>query len=46
MNKELFRQIKNARSALTLTITFAVLGAGAMIAQMVFLSRIVDRDAH
>src|SRR6266581_1310733 len=43
MNKELFRQIKNARSALTLTITFGVLGAVAMIAQMAFLSRIVDR---
>src|SRR5256714_10398209 len=43
MNKELFRQVKNARSALTLTITFGVLGAVAMIAQMAFLSRIVDR---
>src|SRR5207302_9972464 len=43
MNKELFRQIKRARSTLTLTIIFGVLGAVAMIAQMAFLSRIVDR---
>src|ERR1051326_2278040 len=43
MNKELFRQIKNVRSTLTLTIIFGVLGAVAMIAQMAFLSRIVDR---
>src|SRR5437588_3285328 len=40
---ELFRQIKNVRSTLTLTIIFGVLGAVAMIAQMAFLSRIVDR---
>src|SRR5205823_4551867 len=43
MNKELFRQIKRARSTLTLTIIFGVLGAVAMIAQMAFLSRVVDR---
>lgn len=43
MNQELFRHIKHARSALTLTIIFGVLGAAATIAQMAFLSRIVDR---
>ena len=43
MNKGLFRQIKNARSTLTFTIIFGVLGAVVMIAQMAFLSRIVDR---
>src|SRR5947209_10334256 len=43
MNKKLFRQIKNARGTLTLTIIFGALGAVAVIAQMAFLSKIVDR---
>ncbi len=43
MNRELFRQIKHARSALTLTIIFGVLGTVATIAQMSFLSRIVGQ---
>ena len=43
MNQKLFRHIKHARSALTLTIIFGVLGAAATIAQMAFLSKIVDR---
>jgi len=43
MNRELFRQIKHARSVLTLTIIFGVLGTVATIAQMSFLSRIVGR---
>src|SRR5712692_7848339 len=43
MNRELFRQIKHARSALILTIVFGVLGTVATIAQMSFLSRIVGR---
>ena len=43
MNRELFRQIKHARNALTLTIIFGVLGAVATIAQMSFLSKIVGR---
>ena len=43
MNQELFRHIKHTRSALTLTIIFGVLGAAATIAQMAFLSKIVDR---
>jgi ATP-binding cassette subfamily C protein CydD len=43
LNQELFQQIKHARSALTLTIVFGVLGAAATIAQMTFLSKIVDR---
>src|SRR5438876_181835 len=34
MKKELFRQIKHARGALALTITFGVFGAIATIAQM------------
>jgi ATP-binding cassette subfamily C protein CydD len=41
MNRELFRHIKHARSALILTIIFGVLGTVATIAQMSFLSRIV-----
>jgi ATP-binding cassette, subfamily C, bacterial CydD len=43
LNQKLFRHIKHARSALTLTIIFGVLGAAATIAQMAFLSKIVDR---
>jgi ATP-binding cassette subfamily C protein CydD len=43
LNQELFLHIKHARSALTLTIIFGVLGAAATIAQMAFLSKIVDR---
>jgi ATP-binding cassette subfamily C protein CydD len=43
MNKTLFWQVKHVRSALILTITFGVLGAGAIIAQMTFLSRVVNR---
>jgi ATP-binding cassette subfamily C protein CydD len=43
MNKDLFRQIKHAQRALILTVLFGVLGALVTIAQMLFLSRIVDR---
>ncbi len=43
MNKELFRQIKHARSTLALTVIFGALGAAVTIAQMAFLSKIVDR---
>src|SRR3989440_11155547 len=43
MNKKLFRHIKSARGTLTLTIIFGALGAVAVIAQMAFLSKIVDR---
>ena len=43
MNKELFRQIKHARSILILTISLGILGALATIAQMTFLSSIVNR---
>lgn len=43
MNKELFRQIKYARGILILTIGLGILGALATIAQMTFLSSIVNR---
>src|SRR5947209_4928794 len=43
MNKKLFRHIKNARCTLALTIIVGALGAVAVIAQMAFLSKIVDR---
>lgn len=43
MNKDLFRQIKHAQRALILTVLFGVLGALITIAQMLFLSKIVDR---
>src|SRR3954452_13921979 len=43
MNKFLFQQVKHARSVLTLTIICGILIAAVMIAQMVFLSRIVNK---
>src|SRR5437588_1887025 len=43
LNRELFRQTKQARPVLALTITFGVLGAVVMIAQMALLSRIVNQ---
>src|SRR5215470_1410952 len=43
MKKELLRHIKYARRALVLTVIFGVLGAIVTVAQMVFLSKIVDR---
>src|SRR2546428_358192 len=42
MNKELFQQLKHARGALALTITFGVLGATVMIVQMALLSKAVS----
>ena len=43
MNRELLRQVKHARIFLGCVVVLGVLGAGATIAQMVFLSKIVDR---
>jgi len=43
MVKQLFHQVKYAQLMLTLTVVSGVLGTGAMIAQMAFLSRIVNR---
>ena len=43
MKKELWRHLKYAQKALVLTVIFGVLGAIVTIAQMVFLSKIVDR---
>jgi ATP-binding cassette, subfamily C, bacterial CydD len=43
MNKTLFWQVKRIRNTLLLTITFGVLGTGAIIAQMTFLSQVVNR---
>src|SRR5215210_3733724 len=43
MNRELLRQVKSARVFLSCAIALGVLGAAATIAQMVFLSKIVDR---
>ena len=42
MKKELFQQLKHARGALALTITFGVLGATVMIVQMALLSKAVS----
>ena len=42
MKKELFQQLKHARGALALTITFGVLGATVMILQMALLSKAVS----
>jgi ATP-binding cassette subfamily C protein CydD len=43
MNRELLRQVKPARIFLSCAIALGVLGAAATVAQMVFLSKIVDR---
>ncbi len=43
MNRELLRQVKHVRIFLGCVVVLGVLGAGATIAQMVFLSKIVDR---
>jgi ATP-binding cassette, subfamily C, bacterial CydD len=43
MNRELLRQVKPARTFLSCAIVLGVLGAAATIAQMVFLSKIVER---
>jgi len=43
MEKQLFRQVKYARIMLTLTVVSGVLGTGAIIAQMTFLSKVVNR---
>ncbi len=43
MNRELLRQVKRARIFLGCVVVLGVLGAGATIAQMAFLSKIVDR---
>lgn len=43
MNRELLLQVKPARIFLSCAIALGVLGAAATVAQMVFLSKIVDR---
>ena len=43
MNKELFRQAKQARIFLLCTVFLGLLGAVATIAQMSFLSKVIDR---
>lgn len=43
MNKELLRQVKPARAFLLYAVVLGVLGTGATIAQMVFLSEIVNQ---
>src|SRR5215212_11903309 len=43
MNRELLRQARPARAFLSLTVVLGLLGAAATIAQMVFLSKVVDR---
>ena len=43
MNRELLRQIRPARIFLVCTVALGILGAVATIAQMLFLSMVVDR---
>ncbi|MDQ3589204.1 MAG: ABC transporter transmembrane domain-containing protein, partial [Actinomycetota bacterium] len=43
MNRELLRQVGPARASLSLTIMLGLLAAVATIAQMIFLSKAVDR---
>jgi ATP-binding cassette, subfamily C, bacterial CydD len=42
MNKALFQHSKLAQSAVVLTVIFGILGVGATIAAMVFLSKVVN----
>jgi ABC-type multidrug transport system fused ATPase/permease subunit len=42
VNRELLRQVKPARIFLLWAVVFGMLSAGATIAQMVFLSKIID----
>ena len=43
MNRELLRQVRSARASLSLTVMLGLLAAVATIAQMAFLSKVVDR---
>src|SRR5215218_8838258 len=43
MDRELFRQVRSARVTLGMTVVLGILAAVATIAQMVFLSKVVDR---
>jgi ATP-binding cassette, subfamily C, bacterial CydD len=43
MNRELLRQVRSARVSLGVTVGLGLLAAAATIAQLVFLSKIVDR---
>ena len=43
MNRELLRQVRSARVSLSLTVALGLLVAVVTIAQMVFLSKVVDR---
>ncbi|HET7270363.1 MAG TPA: thiol reductant ABC exporter subunit CydD [Rubrobacter sp.] len=43
MNRELLRQVRSARAPLGITVALGVLAAAATIAQLVFLSKVVDR---
>ena len=43
MNRELLRQVRSARASLSFTVALGLLAAVATIAQMAFLSKVVDR---
>ena len=43
MNSELLRQVRSARASLSFTVALGLLAAVATIAQMTFLSKVVDR---
>lgn len=42
MNKELFKQVRQARVYLVFTVLLGLIGAGITVAQMTFLSKVVD----
>jgi ATP-binding cassette, subfamily C, bacterial CydD len=43
MDRELFRRVRSARVSLGMTVVLGILAAVATIAQMVFLSKVVDK---
>jgi ATP-binding cassette subfamily C protein CydD len=43
MNRELLRQVRSARVSLGVTVALGLLAAAATVAQLVFLSKVVDR---
>ncbi len=43
MNGELFRQVRSARLFVSAAVALGILSAAATVAQMIFLSQIIDR---
>jgi ABC-type transport system involved in cytochrome bd biosynthesis fused ATPase/permease subunit len=43
LNGELFRQVRSARLFVSAAVALGILSAAATVAQMIFLSQIIDR---